>query len=1192
MNNKNIEGRIFNLHSFDKSTIVISLDVFKKNQSIENEIDCWKSVEGRKFYIKKNITIEHVFRLVETVDLTMSCVRIETAEQSDNIVKNLVILDDNTLETQNPLCELFVKTQFSTFHSTINLEYLMKQMSSYGYKYIGVCDINSIQKFPELKRNSEKYNIQPVYGVDIRTFQPFDCFKYIKNKKLTLGELTYIVVDIETNGLSVECDDLIEIGWCVLQNNRLVEEFDTLIKLQNNHSIKPGITKLTNITNEMLELNGKDIKYVLNKMLSLFDNPNTVFVSHNKFDIKKIKLEFKRCLNIDFDVNYLDTKEIFTIAFPDLKSYSLQSVLNSQQITIESKHRALDDAEATTFAFQTALKKIDNTIPIENIKYEVSFKFQKESECCIIAKNYLGLQQINVLIDKMHREFYFKYPRIPFAEIEKIRNNIYLISGLTRDFEVLEDYFFGLEEIEKTIEKYDFIQFPPLNCIANTFYQKELDLYNFEPEALKKLYAILVEKYSDKLLITSIPTHIFKNENILVKILQSTFSSEKVVGNNFFHTFEQLQKEYNFSIDNLHKNNLKLCSSIDYSYNNSVTYFNMYNFFRSSNSDYTYKNFEKLLFTILHTKYSQTPDSIIIKRVEHELKALQANKSYELYFLTYLVLNDVKNKFNINIGSRGSVGSSFIAFLLGITEVNPLPFHSRCTLCGHTKFKEDFDTSLKFCNLCNGSLIYEGYNIMFEIFVGFDCNKEPDIDLNVPTFLHEQIRDFIITTLKTKYDIDAFRGSMITTLQNKNAFFYINRYVLDKQYGFVEKNTVDLLSYKATGVKLSVSVHPGGILIFPIDTPYTCVTPVQYSKDGILITHIPLLSLHGVVKLDLLAHDDPTTLDFLLLKTGIDQNKINIHDDNIMRLFNNCKNKKGYETALGIPEFGTPFARKLLRLCDPKNVSELISISGLTHGTNVWTDNAEELIFEEGKKLNQIISVRDDVFDNLVKYMDVKDAFSIMEYIRKSQHKKIQNINEWNKMKQLMYNSGVPSWFIISCEKTTYLYPRSHATAYVIQACKIGYFKVYHTVLFYVAYLNRKIDYFNFDFLLLNNDEIKKNINSLSHQQLDNKHKSMLQMFETILEIREQNIKFESIDLYKSLSNEFVIVDETTILAPFCTIKGFGDKGGDCIIRERSRRFTSLQDFTSRTQLNNAKVNTLLKYKIVDLKDITQNDLW
>lgn len=1122
----------------------------------------------------------------------LELVQAEVFSKSDiYYVKKLKVLEDYFLNDnqEKKISELFVCTKMSSFSSIINLEYLFISLKNNNYKYIGITDNNNVCNWNQVEKLGKKYGIQPIFGVNLNFFDDEESiFKNLVDSKKKIKNMNFIVLDIESNGLDFK-NIITEIGWVELKDNNISNSFSSLIYTEStlDHTVK----QITGIDEKMLLSKGKKLKHILEILLKTLDKKNTILVTHNKFDIRILRYHFQKELNIDFFPNYIDSKDIFGIAFPEKKKKSLDSLSREFSLDTSNAHRAKDDATNTALLLQIAFERLDpeNKKSFSELTQNLNYKYKSSFKLFAFAKNEQGKSDIYKLLSIGLTKYFFKFPRTPLSEIKKKRENIILVANCLREGELLNKYFFDYVDMEQVYNFYDYIQLLPFEVIKNNMYEKNkhnLESYLIREDGIKHFYESILEK-QNKLIVSSFPNHLFVHENKLVNILSSLiFTNKYKDSKRYFRSTLQMKREF----ANVLKEDI-LFSNLD-KFLEKINYEKQSNF----GTELNLPNANKLLLDKLKQKVEEKYGFFhkeIKERLDHELNIIFQNKFSDIYYLVSLLIQNLKDKYNIIIGSRGSIGSSLVAYILDTTEVNPLPAHEYCKECKYFKFnnlKCGFDKPVSFCK-CGRELKVNGHDILFEIFSGFDGKKTPDIDINVPTDVHDIVHKETMNFFQ-KYDMEVFSCGMNTTLQNKNAYFYIKKYIEDNETELIQEE-IDLYTYKIIGTRLSSSKHPGGLVILPKGRSIYEFSPIQCSdkndKDN-LVTHFDHIDLENkIFKLDILAHDDPTALGNLLKDTNVKLENIQMNLPEVLDIFST---KNNLSTA-GIPEFGTPFVRKILEVCKPDSFEKIIRISGIAHGINVWTNNAEHIISKFNLSIQDVICMRDDIFDILYKITkDRNFSFHTMEFIRKGKVQK--NTNEFVLIeKKILSYKDIPSWFLESIRKITYLFPRSHATAYVMMAYIMAYFKIYFPLEFYKSYLNRKIEFIEDSMIYAEKEEIENFISLNKDKAFEHKEKNIIQIYEVILEIRKCNIKIQKIDINKSLGNSFQFERSTnSLIPPISIVKGIGNVVAKNIERESKKRpFKNISDLRNRTRINSTQIKLLQKIKAVNLKEIKINDL-
>ncbi|HOB55440.1 MAG TPA: PolC-type DNA polymerase III, partial [Defluviitoga tunisiensis] len=1010
-----------------------------------------------------------------------------------------------------------------------------------------------------------------------------------------IQEAEYVVFDLETTGLEPALNEIIEIGAVKLKDMKIVSKFHSLVKPKK--PVSQFTTNLTGITNEMLEKENP-IEVVLPEFLSFIEN--TILVAHNaEFDYRFLREWVSKVYNEHFEQTYIDTLAL-SKSLLNLKGYSLDKVVDELNLGNFEHHRAHEDANVTALVFIKLIemaksKNIKMLSELEKLKKYIDYRRIRPTQMTILVKNKVGLKNLYKLISNSHVKYFYRVPRILKSELSKMREGL-LVGSNGEEGDIIDAYLRGAshEEIIEIAKFYDYLEIMPINSleISSKISNKEIikiykSIYNLGKELNMPVVMVSNAHYLDKEDVVFLNTLKFAEKRKPTNSLKYLRTTDEMI-EEAMKIFDDKEIAENVVINNT---------------NNIADQIDIIQPLSKKLNPPTIENAEEEVketaLKMAYEMYGNPLPKIVEERLNKELNSIIKHG----YAVLYLIAQRIVNKSiedGYLVGSRGSVGSSFVATLLGITEINPLPPHYVCPNCKKSEFIEKgnygsgYDLPRKKCDVCGTEMMKNGQNIPFETFMGFEGDKIPDIDLNFSGDYQSKAHKYIEQMFGEDH---VFRAGTISTIAERTAYEFSRKYC--ENVGILKNSEIQRIASSITGVKRTTGQHPGGLMIVPKELEIYDFTPIQFpandSKSGVQTTHFDYHVIHDdLVKLDALGHDDPTFLKMLKDLTGIDPMKIPMDDKKTLSIFSSTKelnidlkNELGTTVGtLGIPEFGTTFVRRMLEDTRPKSFAELVRISGLSHGTDVWSGIAKTWIDTKEATLEEVISCRDDIMNYLLlKGAPPKEAFSIMEKVRKG-----KGINESEE--ELMRNLGVPEWFITSCKKIKYLFPKAHAAAYVSMAFRIAWYKVYYPLAFYATYFTIKGDEFNLKVIFSGKEAIKKRIYELRMSDLDVKKKSEMTNLELVLEMMLRGFSFKMVDLYKSESKEFLIVDNS-LLVPFTKIPNLGEKAAEKIIRSRSEEFKSIEDFVSKTGCNKTNVQTLKELGVLrDLPETNQISLF
>ncbi|CCJ33529.1 PolC-type DNA polymerase III [Caloramator australicus] len=1186
-----ISGEVFNIDSKETKTgkIILTIYVTDYTSSIavklfanNKKADEIKNKISNGMFIKVFGEVSNDPFLKELVIIAKSIEKLDVPKRMDNALEKRV--------------ELHLHTQMSAMDGVASAKSLIKRAKEWGHKAIAITDHGIVQAFPEAMDAASDTGVKVIYGVEgylVNDGEPL----ILRPGKQELNT-TFVVFDIETTGFNPIRDEIIEIGAVKVKDFKIIDRFSALINPQK--IISNEIIKLTGITNEML-IDKPKIDVVLPKFLEFIGDAPVV--AHNaKFDTGFIREKSKN-LNLNFENTIIDTLTLSRWLLPDLKKHKLNVVAEHLGVTLENHHRAVDDAEATANIFIKFLNMLKekgaNTIEDINKLYISSFDYKKADSyhITILAKNYIGLKNLYKIISYSHLEFFHKRPRIPKSLLESMRDGL-IIGSACESGEVFQALLNSAneQELEKIVKFYDYLEIQPRQnnyfLIENGKIETEEDLLELNKKIVK-----LGEKYG-KLVVATGDVHFLDPQDEYFRRILMYGQGYNDADNQaplYFKTTEEMLEEFSYlgeekAYEVVVKNTNKIADEVEVIKPIPEETF-------PPKIDGAEEEIRRMTLNKAHLIYGENLPDVVQKRLDKELNSIINNGYAVMYLIAHkLVKKSLDDGYLV--GSRGSVGSSFVATMCDITEVNPLPPHYVCPNCKHSEFFLDgsigsgADLPDKKCPKCGYDYNKDGHDIPFEVFLGFEGDKEPDIDLNF-SGEYQPVAHKYTEELFGKGHV--FRAGTIGTIAEKTAYGFVKNY-LEEHNLRVSQAEIERLVKGCTGVKRTTGQHPGGVMVVPRDKEIFEFTPIQKPADDVdsdvITTHFDYHSISGrLLKLDILGHDDPTVLRMLQDLTGIDPRKIPLGDPNVLKLFTsteplgikpedlNCE-----VGTLGLPEFGTKFVRQMLIDTQPKTFAELVRISGLSHGTDVWLNNAQDIIRNGYATLKEVISTRDDIMLYLIyKGLNPKLAFNIMERVRKGKGLKEEDIEEMKK-------HDVPQWYIDSCNKIKYMFPKGHAVAYVMMAVRIAYFKVYYPEAFYATYFTVRADDFDAELIVKGEKAIRNKIKEIENlgNNATQKDKGLLTVLEIALEMYLRGLKFIPVDLYKSDSVKFLITKEG-ILPPFKALQGVGEAAARSIVEARQEGpFLSKEDLRLRSKVSKTVIEILEKHGC--LKDLPETN--
>ncbi len=1104
-------------------------------------------------------------------------------------------------ECEEKRVELHCHTKMSALDGFADVGALVKQAAKWGHKAIAITDHGVVHAFPDAYKAGKSNGIKVILG----------CEGYIANDedvKIVKGVTDFsvndrfVVFDLETTGLSAQRDEIIEIGAVKVENGKITDRFSEFVN--PGIPIPEKIQKLTGISDSMVS-KARGIDELLPAFLEFAGD--CVFVAHNAdFDMSFIKSNCQK-LGIERSFASLDTLELSRAMFPELSKHKLDTVAKHLGVSLENHHRACDDAGATAEIMVKCLEilKKDNGISrVDEINTRFAgstdYKKLKTHHIILLAKNLTGLRNLYELISESQVNYYFKRPRMLKSMIRRLREGLILGSACNAG-ELYEAVQNGRpqEEIDEIAQFYDYYEVQPLG--NNEFLVRDGIVPNKDAliDINKKIIA-LGERFEKPVVATGDVHFLNPEDSAYREVLMTVqgFSDADSQAPLYFHSTQEMLDEFSYLDPEIAykvviENPNKIADLVE-----SVRPVPEGQF--PPVMEGAPEELEQRCYEKAKRIYGDPLPEIVQKRLERELEPIKAHG----FAVMYMIAQRLVAKSNADgylVGSRGSVGSSLVAFMAGITEVNALIPHYVCPKCKHSIWIDDgsyssgCDMPNKNCPKCGTEMNKDGHEIPFETFLGFNADKQPDIDLNFSGDYQPTAHKYIEELFGEGF---VFRAGTIGVVAEKTAYGYVKKYmdITGKQLSSAE---IDRLVCGCTDVKRTTGQHPGGIIVVPRDNSIYNFCPIQHPADDrnsdIITTHFDYHKIdENLLKLDILGHDDPTVIRMLEDLTGFKATTIRLDDPETMSLFTSPDalgvTREDIDSETGtyaVPEFGTKFARQMLVDTKPTTFAELCRISGLSHGTDVWLGNAQDLIVNEGKTLMEVICTRDDIMSYLIR-MGVPnfESFKIMESVRKGKVAKGKE-DKWPEYKELMRSHNVPDWYIASCEKIQYMFPKAHAVAYVTSAFRIAYYKVHFPIEFYCAYYTVRADNFNYDLMCRGVDEARKNIVEYSSKGNDAtaKDKDIVTILEVCVEMYCRGIDFLPISLTESDAVKFTKKDGK-ILPPLNALDGLGENAARAIVEARNQEsFFSIEDLQVRAKLNKTVVEKMKEKGILDGMD-------
>ena len=1168
-------GKILSIMSITDNTSSINCKLFLNDLNKDKILNAVK--EGSYVKIKGDVLFDTYQR---ELTMTISGIRAEVKPQREDTCK------------KGKRVELHAHTQMSSMDALCSTKKLVKQAAAWGHKAIAITDHGVVQAFPEAMDAGKSNNIKILYGVEGYLVE--DNAPVIKNANDESLSQTFVVFDLETTGFSNKNDKITEIGAVKIENFKVVDRFSQLINPQKDISYK--VQELTGITNDLIK-DKPTIEEVLPKFIEFIGD--SVMVAHNAdFDMGFMQQKCRE-QNIEFKNTSVDTLTLARTLLPHMKRFRLNLIAKELGVPLLNHHRAVDDAEATAHIFIKFLEMIqkrggEKLSDINTILGNIDYTKLTTNHITLIAKNQAGIKNLYKIVSDAHINHYHRAPRILKSVLEQYKEGI-IVGSACEAGEVFQAVKQNKseEELERIISLYDYIEVMPIDNNRFMIDKGEVE----DEEELRELNRRLIEvaKKFGKIPVATGDVHfIDKHEAVFRKVLKYSqgFKVDEEETYLHFRTTDEMLEEFKYLGEDLAyevvvENTNKVADMVE-------------KVLPIPNETFPPKieGSDKELRDMCNAKaeriYGSPLPDVVRKRLDRELNSIINNGYAVMYIIAQkLVTKSLADGYLV--GSRGSVGSSLAATMSDITEVNPLPAHYVCENpdCKYSYFYEigewgsGADLPDKDCPKCGRPLKKDGHDIPFEVFLGFEGDKEPDIDLNFSGSYQPVIHKYTEVLFGEGH---TYKAGTIGTVAEKTAFGYAKKFVEENDLNSTSAEVLRLAN-GCTGVKRTTGQHPGGIMVIPDYKDVYDITPIQYPANdpscGVITTHFDYHSISGrILKLDILGHDVPTIIRMIEDITGKIATEIPLDDKETMSLFTSTEalgvTPEEINCPIGclaIPEFGTKFVRQMLLDTKPKTFAELVRISGLSHGTDVWLNNAQDLVVEGTVEFKEVISTRDDIMNYLIfKGLPPKMAFTIMESVRKGKGLKPEFIEEMKK-------NDVPDWYIGSCQKIKYMFPKAHAVAYVMMSFRLAYYKVHYPEAFYATYFTMKAEDFDADLIVKGLDAIKNKMDEITSMGNDAtaKEKNMLTVLEVAYEMYARGIKILPVDIYESDAKEFKVVGEKQILPPMIALQGVGENAAIHIQQERENgEFISKEDLQKRTKISKTVIETLTIHGSLD----------
>lgn len=1186
-----VEGNIFNIEprEIKGEKYIVSFDITDKSDSTTV-----------KFFVKRSVFDNELKDKIKKD----AYLRVQGEVQFDKYAKEINIMAKSIMTAQAPpprmdtaeekRVELHLHTQMSSMDGVTPVKTYIKRAIDWGHKAIAITDHGVVQAFPDAMNAADKSDLKVIYGVEAYLID--DLGNAVFSPRGQNLDDTYVVFDIETTGLSKEKEMITEIGAVKVADGKIIDRFSTFVNPQR--PISAEITKLTGITDDMVK-DAPTIENVLPEFLKFCED--TVLVAHNaSFDTGFIRIAAERAGLGELHHTIVDTLELARALLPELNKHKLDIVCEHLGVTLNGHHRAVNDAEATAEVFikfldMLAEKKIFTLDEINVLASRtVNYKKLRAYHAIILVKNYTGLRNLYELVSMAHIDYFFRRPRIPKSKFMQMREGLILGSACEAG-ELYRALLDGepKQRIEELVHFYDYLEIQPLG--NNKFMIDSPRVENIHSmEDIKNMNRKIVElgeTYGKPVVATCDVHFIDPDDAAFRKIIMAAegFPDADNQPPLYFRTTDEMLAEFDYlgeekarevviTNTNLIADQIEKIKPIpDETFPPKI-----------EGAD---EQLRQICMDKAHSIYGDPLPPLVQERLETELNSIISNGYAVLYIIAQkLVWKSVADGYLV--GSRGSVGSSFAANMAGITEVNSLPPHYVCPNCKYSDFDSELVKSFAMeeasgcdmpdmnCPKCGTLMHKDGHDIPFQTFLGFEGDKEPDIDLNFSGEYQQTAHAYTEELFGVGH---VFKAGTIGTLADKTAYGFVKKY-FDEREITAHNAEITRLMNGCTGVKRTTGQHPGGLMVVPSDHNIYEFCPIQRPANDVnstvTTTHFDYHSISGrLLKLDLLGHDDPTVIRMLYDLTGVNPQTVPLGDPATMSLFESPEalgvtaEDIGCETGtLGIPEFGTKFVRGMLLDTKPKTFADLLRISGLSHGTDVWLGNAQTLIENGTITLKETISTRDSIMIYLInKGVDKKKSFKIMEKVRKGKGLTDEDIAD-------MKAANVPDWYIESCQKIKYMFPKAHAAAYVMMAFRIAYFKINYPEAYYATYFTvRACDDFDYSCMCKGMDVAKAAMREIHAKGMEAtaKDKAKMTVLELIVEFYARGFKFLPIDLYKSDSRKFIVTEEG-LIPPFNSLQGLGTNAAQSIVDGREAgEFHTIEELKERTSLGRSLIDLL-----------------
>ncbi len=1128
--------------------------------------------------------------------------RVRGAVQYDTYAKELVLQVTDlhsfaavTRRDDEPTkrVELHAHTQMSALDGVVSAGDLVRRAKEFGHPAVAITDHGVVQAYPDAYAAGKKHGIKILYGVEANVVDAGLTIVYQPQDVALDSDTLYVVFDTETTGLSAAEHELIEIAGVKMRRGEIVDTFAELIR--PDHAISAKITEITHITNEMVA-DKPAVDVVLPRFREFCEG--AVLVAHNaEFDMGFLTVQAARHGVERFSQPVIDTLALARALFPGDRNHRLKTLTQKYSVALTQHHRALADSEATGRVFFKLLEDLSREMSVATLADLATFGLRaadfaknRSHHATVLVRSQIGLKNLYRLVSYSHIETYYREPRIPRSLLREYREGLLIGSGC-RAGELFQAVLRGKTHVElrAIIEFYDFIELQPVDHYEPLVEAGDISSVDAVVGYHRQLLQLADE--AGKPVVATGDVHFLDaDDGVFREIILHSANSRKEAGRTFHQPALTLRTttEMLAAFAHLGERAWEVVVNNPRAIADQIEPV-------SPVPDRVYppimegadEQVRALSMQRAHELYGATLPPVVADRLQKELHSIITHGFAVNYLIAHKLVTKSLDDGYI-VGSRGSVGSSLVATTLDITEVNPLAPHYLCGGCQYSEFVLDgsigsgFDLPDRLCPRCGRECKKDGQDIPFETFLGFEGDKVPDIDLNFSGEYQARAHKYTEELFGSDY---VYRAGTISTIAEKTAFGYVRKWA-DDHGKHLRNAEIARLVAGCTGIKRTTGQHPGGLIIVPSDHDIYDFCPIQHPADdrnsGTRTTHFDFHAIHdNLLKLDILGHDDPTVLRMLQDITGVDVRQVAVDDPQVYALFRGTDplgvtpaDIRSQTGTYGIPEFGTKFVRQMLEDTKPGSFADLVRISGLSHGTDVWLNNAQELIRQHVAPLQEVICCRDDIMVYLIyRGLEPARAFKIMESVRRG--KGLTEADE-----EYMASFGVPDWYLESCRRIKYMFPKAHAAAYVLNAVRIAYFKVHHPLSFYAAYFTVRAEDFDLALMERGADAIAMRIEEIEGKGVtaSPKEKSLQTVLELALEMTRRGFAFETLDLYRSDATRFLVKDGS-LLPPFAAAAGIGDAAARNIVAARAMaQFLSVEDLQERARLTKTVIELLGGY--------------